>query len=301
MHNAAEFLASNLAKLNEKDRRFVESLLADDKRRGATPKQAYWIDTLAKRAAGEDAVKIHLNRIADMFRHAISHGIKFPKIRLTMANDMGRLSVEYSAAKNIIYINDKDRKRWSEQRGRDVKKGYGFIALADKNTFVFSKYVDRDLLPHVVATLKAFENDPHKISALEGHATGNCCFCGIKLTTAASVAVGYGPICAEHYGLPHGGGSNANNVHEAMQNWRDNPANAEYVAEEKEAIEGMTRNGSLKECWRIEYELMSGKTGVHYVMSEDEARCTFDTMPTSGFVSALLIDPEGKCRDSWGT
>ncbi len=35
-----------------------------------------------------------------------------------------------------------------------------------------------------------------------GRGTGSCCFCARELTDARSVTVGYGPICAGHYGLP---------------------------------------------------------------------------------------------------
>lgn len=30
-----------------------------------------------------------------------------------------------------------------------------------------------------------------------------CSFCGLPLTDAGSVEVGYGPVCAKHWGLPH--------------------------------------------------------------------------------------------------
>ena len=33
--------------------------------------------------------------------------------------------------------------------------------------------------------------------------TSRCSFCNLELTDAGSVLVGYGPICAERYGLPH--------------------------------------------------------------------------------------------------
>lgn len=32
---------------------------------------------------------------------------------------------------------------------------------------------------------------------------GLCSFCGKELTDAGSVEVGYGPVCASHWGLPH--------------------------------------------------------------------------------------------------
>lgn len=55
----------------------------------------------------------------------------------------------------------------------------------------------------VAAFLTDFAANPAQRAAAHGHATGNCCFCNRLLTDAVSVAVGYGPVCAENYGLPH--------------------------------------------------------------------------------------------------
>ena len=48
-----------------------------------------------------------------------------------------------------------------------------------------------------------FAADPHKQAAIHGHAYNYCCFCSRELTNAVSVHLGYGPICADKYGLPH--------------------------------------------------------------------------------------------------
>jgi hypothetical protein len=58
--------------------------------------------------------------------------------------------------------------------------------------------------PALLSYLKAFAADPARMAAEHGHRTGACCFCSRPLTDARSVAVGYGPICADHYSLPWG-------------------------------------------------------------------------------------------------
>jgi hypothetical protein len=58
--------------------------------------------------------------------------------------------------------------------------------------------------PELVEYLKAFAANPAKMAAEHGHKTGACCFCNRPLTDARSTSVGYGPICAGHYGLPWG-------------------------------------------------------------------------------------------------
>ncbi len=48
-----------------------------------------------------------------------------------------------------------------------------------------------------------YEN-PVEALAQIGRDTGTCCYCGRPLTHPDSVKTGYGPICAEKYGLPWG-------------------------------------------------------------------------------------------------
>jgi hypothetical protein len=55
----------------------------------------------------------------------------------------------------------------------------------------------------IIAALRAIAEDPVAVAKLYGQATGCCCFCGRELTNGASIAAGYGPICAEGFGLPH--------------------------------------------------------------------------------------------------
>ena len=52
--------------------------------------------------------------------------------------------------------------------------------------------------------LDLFQLDPARYATMYGKATANCMFCHKALTDPQSIAVGYGPTCAAHYGLPHG-------------------------------------------------------------------------------------------------
>lgn len=62
----------------------------------------------------------------------------------------------------------------------------------------------RDCPPAAVEQIKAFAADPVTASVVEGRTQGACCFCSRPLDTDASQTVGYGPICADKYGLPWG-------------------------------------------------------------------------------------------------
>lgn len=64
--------------------------------------------------------------------------------------------------------------------------------------------------PALVEALAAFALEPAAVAAAMGKATGHCVFCSRKLTAEDSVGVGYGPICAEKWGLPYGAGAGAN-------------------------------------------------------------------------------------------
>lgn len=56
----------------------------------------------------------------------------------------------------------------------------------------------------VLHALLAIAADPAKVAGQHGIATGTCSFCGRALSTRESRSVGYGPECAEKWGLPWG-------------------------------------------------------------------------------------------------
>lgn len=63
--------------------------------------------------------------------------------------------------------------------------------------FVFDK-------PELQQLIKKIAEKPEEHFKNNGQLHGNCCFCGITLTDPRSVEVGYGPICADNWGLPWG-------------------------------------------------------------------------------------------------
>jgi len=58
--------------------------------------------------------------------------------------------------------------------------------------------------PWVGELLTAFAADPVGVGAAYGKKAGRCCYCGRALETKESTSVGYGPVCAEKFGLPWG-------------------------------------------------------------------------------------------------
>lgn len=138
------------------------------------------------------------DRIFSMFKTAKDSGLDWPKIVLG-----GDLNLTLTMnAKGIINITN------GERYGTPSNVWYGRISpagsAASKDAFMFLRAnqppVDKDIIQGYI---RDFDKDPATSAKLYGHTTGNCMFCARKLTNAVSVAVGYGPVCAENFGLPH--------------------------------------------------------------------------------------------------
>lgn len=128
-----------------------------------------------------------LGRIFKMFTSAVST-LKRPAIRLAdAAGTRLHLSLAGAASKNAGYIYVKSGDNYY---GKISPEGLFFPTAACPST----------VEPH----LKAFAENPEAVAAQYGSLTGDCCFCGRKLTDDRSTHVGYGPVCADKFGLSWG-------------------------------------------------------------------------------------------------
>lgn len=64
--------------------------------------------------------------------------------------------------------------------------------------------VEYEYRPGMLKMLDATRRIDASMAASFGMTYGRCVFCGRRLTTSASIDVGYGPVCAAANGLPHG-------------------------------------------------------------------------------------------------
>ena len=135
----------------------------------------------------------HFPRIRSLIDAAAASGIRFPKINLTTPDGKRvRLSRAGagSRAPGVVHITD----------GRPY----------DNNTYYGKLYTDGVFLPSGSATpdiiefLESLDADPEATASAYGTRSGNCCFCTRQLTDGRSVAVGYGPVCADNFGLAWG-------------------------------------------------------------------------------------------------
>ena len=131
-------------------------------------------------------------KLVEMLHIAAGH-LKFPRIVVKFDEGTIRLNIggpksKIPGALNVTSDGAYEDRTW-----------YGRI-YQDSGKFEAS----RNCPEWVLAVLIEFNADPAGTASLQGQRYGNCCFCRLELTTNESLAVGYGPICADHYGLPWG-------------------------------------------------------------------------------------------------
>lgn len=74
----------------------------------------------------------------------------------------------------------------------------------DSRWFVHPRYRNLRIEEDFLALMREYLEQPIEKSSLMGRRFGRCMFCWRTLERDASINVGYGPICAERYGLPWG-------------------------------------------------------------------------------------------------
>jgi hypothetical protein len=194
----AAALTAVLPKLAPRDVAFAQSLLKSATgKRGASDKQAHWMQALVDRVHNPQpeaapAATVSVSGIITLLQGATAH-LKYPKVRLmTESGQKVVLGIagEKSRYAGDVMVTDGGPFGQNVYFGRITQAG---DVLASK---AFTDEV-RDLLV-------AFAADPAGVSAVIGKRYGHCCFCARELETRESLAVGYGPICAEKFALPWG-------------------------------------------------------------------------------------------------
>jgi hypothetical protein len=131
--------------------------------------------------SGEGMAALH-----GMFIKASEH-LKKPEIRFQEAFGLVSLSLAKAESKNPNHIYIKFNGEYCGKISPD-----GTFSPVQTCLDIIKRYIEN------------FSGNPVAIAKDYGRRTGNCCFCRIRLTTRESLDAGYGPVCAEHYGLPWG-------------------------------------------------------------------------------------------------
>jgi hypothetical protein len=193
----ADTLQALVGQLGPKDRPFAEGLLETVRRTGRmSDKQIYWINQLIERATipqqprRVEAVG-NFARVYAMFATARRH-LKYPKVHLQLAD--GRpvaLAMSGATSHHPNTINVTDGGPYGQN------KWYGRVEV--DGTWTAGREFPE--LAEVANLLHRLSEEPEKTAAEYGQLTGYCCFCSTRLTNEKSTAVGYGPVCADHFGL----------------------------------------------------------------------------------------------------
>jgi len=183
---------ADIATVRSLNNDFARSLMSQLERTGnLSPRQWPWVTRLAKeaRAPAPDAPDANFEAIVTLMQKAAKH-LKFPKVNFPGI----RLSIAGSRARHPGSINVTNGAPYGDPNS----EFYGRIHTDGKFQ------VGRDLTDEVTTQLTALAKDPQSAAADHGHTTGSCCFCNRELTDPRSTDVGYGPVCAANFGLPHG-------------------------------------------------------------------------------------------------
>lgn len=196
----AEFDAANpglyeaMKDLSAKSGFCANMVVAIDRWGGLTPNQLVvakrimdeQLEKLRAAATGANKLAGDLAPLADMFRTARGH-LKYPKLTVGIDGANYTFSLAGDASKNPGFI-------YVKRNGNYIGK---VSPTGEFSTVYGAAAEDRE-------AVNKFSQNPVAVAGHHGHLTGNCCFCSKKLSDERSTEVGYGKVCAGHYGLPWG-------------------------------------------------------------------------------------------------
>lgn len=177
---------------------FAKSLIkACERVGGPNPKMAAWAHKLATDAITPKVAPTHsdinLLPIVHMLHRAQGAQKRMPTVVLhdTDGNRvMLKLAGDTSKRPGTVNVTD----------GRPYGDNTWYGRIATDGVFEHSRHV----VAPVSNMLLALSDDPTRVAHQHGVATGTCCFCNRDLSTKESRSVGYGPQCADRFGLPWG-------------------------------------------------------------------------------------------------
>lgn len=137
------------------------------------------------------------DKVVTLLTQAKKAGIKWPKLKIPVGADKSLVLYLCGPTSNnnggVSIVNDKPYMSYEQIY-------YGKIS--PRGQTVLSKAATSD--QQVMDSLTFILEDPVAFAKLYGKQTGCCVFCARELLNASSIYHGYGPVCAENYGLPWG-------------------------------------------------------------------------------------------------
>lgn len=175
---------------------FAASLLAQVKKKGdLSPKQLQAVyqsiareeDWAKQREQKATQTQIDMSDLLNRFALALKAGIKRPKVNT--GDLLFSLAPAHGRNAGHVYV-------------KGEKDAYGDRPYLGKITPEGKFFAGRGVEDEVKQRIAEVGSDVVGSAKAHGAQHGNCCFCSRDLTTDESVSNGYGPICADRYGLP---------------------------------------------------------------------------------------------------
>ena len=181
---------------------FAHSLIrAIERIEGPSDKQAAWAHKVAvdmitpKRNEAQRSAALPdeaLRPVLAMLQRAAEAQKRLPLIKLTATDDAG------AAQPVVIKLRKAGGATVTDGRPYGDNTLFGFIS--DSGDYRPTRANSAE----VESILCELAADPSKVAGQHGVATGDCCFCRRALTDKRSRSVGYGPVCADRFGVPYG-------------------------------------------------------------------------------------------------
>lgn len=207
MNTVLQASVSDLSKvmidLPHGDRMFATSLVASFFKYGKlSPKQEPWVSKLIERAVKAPATSEPgevLQNAAGIFAlfSTAKEKLKYPKLTFSVPGiETVQFSVAGPGSKSPGALNMTD----GEKYGQNV----WFGRVSPSGEITWGGKAGESQKAALRELLAGFASDPAGAAAKYGKLSSSCCFCHSKLTTDKSLAVGYGPVCADNWGLVWG-------------------------------------------------------------------------------------------------
>lgn len=143
-----------------------------------------------------------MHKLLALFDRASAH-LRFPGVVLKVHDTEYTIRVkragEQSSAPGTLNVTD-NVLTTRPTRFRNIRQPKWYGRVHRNGDFEMA----HDTPTIIAQRLSELAADPVRVASEHGRLTGRCCFCNKPLDDERSTAVGYGPVCAGHYGLPWG-------------------------------------------------------------------------------------------------
>lgn len=153
-----------------------------------------------KAAPEAPKVNIDLTGLVQFLAGAKARGLKFPKAQFIAPTEGEVIVLSVAGARASVPGAVQVKIDGPERRDYYGNPGAQWVGRVNPDGEVVGKLAGDSAL---VSALREIAEKPAESATAYGALTGSCSFCRKALTDAGSVAVGYGPVCAKRFGLPH--------------------------------------------------------------------------------------------------